>query len=244
MEELYQICNKYFLLLSLNNDKLSTNMQKLVTKDRTYLRNVLDIINKSFDDNNLDLRSLVNFCKIGNILNLDLLTDLLINVKKSNVIDLTKKILMINIMLDNLVMLIRKKYNQDFFTNNMLLEFFTCVNKEEYFCYMNRLLLCGNNMLFFNKKDDIKTNLIYEDLLSEVIDNGNYNLIINEWKFFREYLLLARCGIKRLMCINKSFELTLFFNFINDLDMFVEERIKKLSFKKIDRVIIKKFNYE
>ena len=207
MKELYLISKFYF-------DKLLEN---------NYSKIEIDL--KDYSLNNL-----IDLCKIGNVINLDLLSELLINLNNykslnkeellsNNVIN---EFIVINFMVNNLISFLKQNYNYEL--NGII--------SDKY--YRLRLSMIRNILL--------KNNYINEDVLSNIIDDYKFNnVLINEWCLLKDKLLVIK---DMLLDINNYLELGLYKNFINDLILFIDNRIVKLEPKFIEKVMIKRFKGE
>jgi len=207
VKELYLISKFYF-------DKLLEN---------NYSKIEIDL--KDYSLNNL-----IDLCKIGNVINLDLLSELLINLNNykslnkeellsNNVIN---EFIVINFMVNNLISFLKQNYNYEL--NGII--------SDKY--YRLRLSMIRNILL--------KNNYINEDVLSNIIDDYKFNnVLINEWCLLKDKLLVIK---DMLLDINNYLELGLYKNFINDLILFIDNRIVKLEPKFIEKVMIKRFKGE
>ena len=204
MKELYLVSKYYF-------DKLLQN---------NYLKIESDL--KDYNLNNL-----VDLCKIGNVINLDLLSELLIlisNCKSLNKEELfnNNEFIVINFMVNDLICFLKKNYNYEL--NGIIIDNY----------YRLRLSMIRNSLL--------NNNYINEDMLSNILDDYKFNcVLINEWNLLKDELLVIK---DILFDINNDFEFGLYKNFINDLIVFIDNRIVKLQPKFIEKVIIKRFKGE
>ena len=205
MKELYLVSKYYFdKLLENNYLKIETNLK------------------------DCSLNNLIDLCKIGNVINLDLLSELLINLSNYKSLnkeellnnDIINQFIIINFMVNNLIVFLKKNYNYEL--NGII--------SDNY--YRLRLSVIRNNLL--------SNNYINEDMLSNIVDDYKFsNVLINEWRLLKDELLVIK---DMLFDINNDFELSLYKKFINDLIIFIDNRIVKLEPKFIEKVIIKRFN--
>ena len=207
MKELYLVSKYYFdKLLENNYSKIEANLK------------------------DYSLNNLIDLCKIGNVINLDLLSELLINLNNykslnkeellsNNVIN---QFIIINFMVNNLISFLKQNYNYEL----------TGIISDKY--YRLRLSVIRNILL--------KNNYIDEDMLSNIIDDYKFNnVLINEWNLLKDELLTIK---RMLLDIDNDFELGLYKKFINDLIIFIDNRVVELEPKFIEKVIIKRFNGE
>jgi len=125
-------------------------------------------------------------------------------------------------MVNNLISFLKQNYNYEL--NGII--------SDKY--YRLRLSMIRNILL--------KNNYINEDVLSNIIDDYKFNnVLINEWCLLKDKLLVIK---DMLLDINNYLELGLYKNFINDLILFIDNRIVKLEPKFIEKVMIKRFKGE
>ena len=203
-------------------------MKELYLVSKYYFKKLLenDYLKIDADLKDYSLNNLVDLCKIGNVINLDLLSELLINLnnyKSLNKEELfNNQFIVINFMVNNLIHFLKQNYNYEL--NGIM--------SDKY--YRLRLSIIRTSLL--------NNNYINEDILSCIIDDYKFNnVLINEWNLLKDELLVIK---DMLLEIDTDLKFGIYKNFINDLIVFIDNRIVQLHPKFIDKVMIKRIKGE
>ena len=269
MNELYELCNKYHELLLTNKDKISFIKKIDLLNDIDDYHEKMNDYYQKLISKKCDLREIIDYSKIGNFLNYDLLIDFLINVYHPNYINgpyekevLEKeivfnyynnlfkntycqidKIFKIKVMINKLVLFIKRYYDINSFNNyeinNKLNEIkalsFSRLNNKMCFKYNFKL----SDDVIYHLEENRK---IEDDLLSLLIDNYDFNqILVGNLNTIKNELIRIK---KLILTKNSSCDLILiniYFDFINELISYFESRIQKLNYHCVEKVIIKDF---
>lgn len=170
MEDLYQICDYYYSELLKGKSNLSFVKQVGVVKKDEEIIKFLKEIQLRLAKGQCNLNSLIFFCNFGDVLNMDLLTEVLMKFKYSdyfktsckmdedtnktissfyneeyqNIIELTNKMIIIDTMISNLVIFIRNECDEDFLRTMMYVKLY---QYDKASSYMNKLRYIANKIL-------------------------------------------------------------------------------------------------
>lgn len=269
MNELYELCNKYYELLLANKDKISFIRKIGLLNDIDDYHEKMNGYYQKLISKKCDLKEVINYSKIGNFINYDLLIDFLINVYHPNYIkgpyenvvlekeivsnyynNLFKntycqieKMFKIKVIINKLVLFMKRYYDINSFNNY---EINNKLNEIKALSF-SRL---NNKMCFkydFKLSDNVICHLeenrkIEDDLLSLLIDNYDFNqILIGNLNIIKDGLI----RIKELILTKDSscdlILINIYFDFINELISYIESRIKKLDYHCVEKVIVKEF---
>lgn len=262
MNELYQICSYHLQKLLQNKNELSLIKGNALIFNYQQFDTKLKHLQKHLVKGKYNLSELVNLCKIGSVINLDLLSELLINIRyhdyvkgldneellnyykeeADRITSVINEFVIINFMFDNLIHFLKHNYNYEL--NGIISDKYYRLKLS---VIRNKLL---NNDSYFNSNLNsneafsyINNNLLLEeDLLSRIVDDYNFsNVLINEWTLLKDRLLVIK---DMLFDIDDDIEIKLYKDFVNDLIKFIDNRIVKLQPKFIEKVMVKRFKGE
>ena len=165
------------------------------------------------------------------------------------------KLLKIYMMLNHIITFIRKEYdftflsypylpinNQDDENINKLL---SEINAVANYRLNNKMTISYNKFTtseeVINYINELK--IIYDDMLSTVIDNYEINqAIVKELKLISSKFSSIKIIMeKHRVLYPNNIELQIYMEFVDKLIMYLQLRIEKLDYKRVDKVIIKEF---
>ena len=282
MNELYEICDKYYKELLNNKINLSANNRRSLIHEEVYYKKVSKKYYQNLMSGSSDIRNIIKFCKIGSMINYDLLIEVLLNIYHPNMIKgpfekseveqnkvnkfyedewnntfvEIEKLITIYAMINRIVNFVRKEYDFTFFVypylpqntdenvNNILLELDAIANYQ-----------LNNEKTFesdFNTGQEVidfirEAKNIHDDYLSIIIDNYEINqALIQELSVIYTRLTAVRTLITKHIALNNvinssNIELQIYLNFTDELLNYLKERMEKLNYKKVNKLIIKEF---